>query len=83
MRRKQCWIAVILLSICLGGLWSAAVAQTADAPAAAVEEPVEQKTSLMGLLKQGGILMWPLGDLVILTMEAAEIATDGGDGIAE
>lgn len=70
MKRRYRWIAVALLSICLGGVWSAAIAQTEEAaPAeAAVEPPVEQKTSLMGLLRQGGILMWPLGLLSVATI---------------
>ncbi|MBL7077632.1 MAG: MotA/TolQ/ExbB proton channel family protein [Kiritimatiellae bacterium] len=70
MRKRHRWIAVALLSICLGGAWSVAIAQTADPSAAepTAEEQVEQKTSLMGLLKQGGILMWPLGLLSVATI---------------
>jgi biopolymer transport protein ExbB len=70
MKSKTRWIAIVLLSVCLGGVWSAALAQTADATAAeaVVEVPVEQETSLMGLLKQGGVLMWPLGLLSVATI---------------
>jgi biopolymer transport protein ExbB len=71
MRPRYRWIAIVLLSICLAGIWSAALAQTPAAPAppgAAVEEPLEQKTSLIGLLKKGGVLMWPLGLLSVATI---------------
>lgn len=53
------------MTLCLGGIWSVALAQT---DAAAAEPAVEQTTSLMTLLSQGGILMWPLGLLSVATI---------------
>ena len=53
---------------------SSAFAQAADAVAAAgaaVGEDLETKTTVLGLLKQGGLLMYPLGLLSVATIGLA------------
>jgi len=50
---------------CLGVVLSAAYAQQPAAEAAEPTEAVVETTSLIGLIKQGGLLMWPLGLLSV------------------
>lgn len=72
MRIRTQLFIVAAIAVCMGCLWTAAVhAQDAQPAAGAAEEAqveVEQSTTLIGLLKQGGLLMWPLGLLSVATI---------------
>ena len=72
MTMKSRIVLIVLVSMVLGGWLSTGYGQSAapaaGQPAAAVEEP---GTSLWGLIKQGGLLMFPLGLLSVATIALA------------
>jgi biopolymer transport protein ExbB len=61
--RRGTW--AVVCSMAAGGLAAAALAQGTEA---AVAPAAEQSTTLMTLLRQGGLLMWPLGLLSVATI---------------
>ena len=71
MRIRTQLLVIAVVAICMGCMWSMVQAQeAAPEPAAAetAEVQAEQSTTLITLLKQGGVLMWPLGLLSVATI---------------
>lgn len=63
MTLKTRLFIIAVMAACLGAAMSAGYAQE---PAAEASTPAaEQSTTLIGLIKQGGLLMWPLGLLSV------------------
>jgi len=74
MTLRKRLLVFALVTACFGALLSCGYGQ-ADAPeeppAAEQEQAAQSATSLIGLLKQGGLLMWPLGFLSVATIALA------------
>lgn len=68
MASRKRWLWAAVAAVCLGGMLTWAAAQTAEG---AEDFEAEAATTLITLLQQGGLLMWPLGLLSVATVALA------------